>query len=204
MQHHERRTFRQIHNSLILWVIFYGCRESLLTFWYVNVPLTQRRTASKPKAASEQPSISTLASFGIKVRDFAYESKLSPIKTVYCHPRQIQPALVRTTLSMKRQWTESGEDDHFSRSSSQPGTCQKTLKRTSTERLILSTPDSTDIDQTTTFLSRISIHNQIIQTEEKLERTSTDSTIIPSSPYSTDVDSDNDSDTDSHWQFKDY
>ena len=136
-----------------------------------------------------------LASFGIKVRDFAYESKLSLIKTIYCHPRQIQPALVRTTL--KRQWTESGEDNHFSQSSSQPGTCQKTLKRTSTEWLILSTLNSTNINQTTTFLSWISIHNQIIQTKKKLERTSTDSTIIPSSPYSTDVDSDNDSDTDS-------
>ena len=81
---------------------------------------------------------------GIKVRDFAYESKLPPIQPIYRHPRQIQPAVVRTTL--KRQWAESGEDDYFSQSSSQPETSQKKLERTSTEPAILPTLDSTDID----------------------------------------------------------
>jgi hypothetical protein len=105
----------------------------------------QQRNISKPikasvKAASEQPSVATLASLGIKVRDFAYESKLPPIPPIYRHPRQIQPAVVRTTL--KRQWAESGEDNYF-QSSSQPETSQKKLERTSTEPAI---PDSTDID----------------------------------------------------------
>ena len=85
-----------------------------------------------------------LASLGIKVRDYAYESKLPPIPPVYRHPRQIQPAVVRTTL--KRQGTESGEDDFFSQSSSQPETSQKRLERTSTEPVILPGPELTDID----------------------------------------------------------
>ena len=81
---------------------------------------------------------------GIKVRDFAYESKLPPIQPIYRHPRQIQPAVVRTTL--KRQWAESGEDDYFSQSSSQPETSQKKLERTSTEPAIPPALDSTAID----------------------------------------------------------
>jgi hypothetical protein len=109
----------------------------------------QQRNVSKPlkasvKAASEQPSVAMLASLGIKVRDFAFESKLPPIQPIYRHPRQIQPAVVRTTL--KRQWVEPGEDDFFSQSSSQPETSQKKLERTSTEPAILFAPDSTDID----------------------------------------------------------
>jgi hypothetical protein len=85
-----------------------------------------------------------LASLGIKVRDYAYESKLPPIPPVYRHPRQIQPAVVRTTL--KRQGTESGENDLFSQSSSQPETSQKKLERTSTEPVILPGPDIDDYE----------------------------------------------------------
>ena len=101
--------------------------------------------ASKPikasvKAASEQPTVGMLASLGIKVRDFAYESKLPPIQPIYRHPRQIQPAVV------KRQWTESGEDHPFSQSSSQPETSQKKLERTATEPAISPAPDLTDVD----------------------------------------------------------
>ena len=108
-------------------------------------PDQQQRNVSKPikasvKAASEQPSVALLASLGIKVRDFAYESKLPPIQPIYRHPRQIQPAVVRNTL--KRQW----EDDVFSQSSSQPESSQKKLERTSTEPAIPPTLDSTDID----------------------------------------------------------
>ena len=111
----------------------------------------QQRNTSKPikasvKAASEQPSVALLASMGIKVRDFAYESKLPPIQPIYRHPRQIQPAVVRTTL--KRQWAESGEDDYFSRSNSQPESSQKKLERTSTEPAIPPVPDIDDYDHT--------------------------------------------------------
>jgi hypothetical protein len=109
----------------------------------------QQRNPSKPikasvKAASEQPTVAMLASLGIKVRDFAYESKLPPIQPIYRHPRQIQPAVVRTAL--KRQWAELGEDDFFSQPSSQPETSQKKLERTSTEPAIPPAHDSTDID----------------------------------------------------------
>ena len=96
------------------------------------------------KTTSEQPSIFMLASLGVKVRDFAFESKLPPLLTIYCHPHQIQPAVVRTTL--KRQWTESGEDNHFSQSSSQVEKSQKILERTPTEPVIPPTPNSPEID----------------------------------------------------------
>ena len=131
--------------------LFLENKEILMTQYVKSSrPDQQERNASKPikasvKAASEQPSAALLASLGIKVRDFAYESKLPPIQPIYRHPRQIQPAVVRTTL--KRQWAESGEDDYFSQSSSQPETSQKKLERTSTEPAIPPVPDSTDIDE---------------------------------------------------------
>ncbi|KAF8640096.1 hypothetical protein AX17_001334 [Amanita inopinata Kibby_2008] len=40
---------------------------------------------------SDQPSVETLERYGIKVRDFAYESTLHPIAPVYFLPKQIQP-----------------------------------------------------------------------------------------------------------------
>lgn len=42
---------------------------------------------------SQQPDAAKLASYGIKVRDFAYESTLPPVKPVHLLPRQIQPGL---------------------------------------------------------------------------------------------------------------
>jgi hypothetical protein len=56
-------------------------------------------SASKPPSSapqvreSQQLDAATLASFGIKVRDFAYESTLPPVKPVHLLPRQIQPGL---------------------------------------------------------------------------------------------------------------
>jgi hypothetical protein len=126
----------------------------------------------------------TLANLGIKVRDFAYESKLPPIPTIYCHPRQIQPAVVKTTL--KRQSTESGEDDYFSQSNSHSETGQKKLERTSTEPVIPPTPDSTDIDSDDyedDYFSQSS--SQPETSRKKLERTSTEPVLI-TPPDSTD------------------
>ena len=53
---------------------------------------------------SQQPDVATLASYGIKVRDFAYESTLPPVKPVHLLPRQIQPGL----RALKR--VRGGED----------------------------------------------------------------------------------------------
>ena len=143
----------------------------------------QQRNASKPikasvKGSSEQPSISRLANLGIKVRDFAYDSKLPPIQTIYCHPRQFQPAVVKTTLEHQR------NDNLFSQSSSHPETSQKKLKRTSTEPVIPPSPDSTDTDSDSDDLfSQSSSHPETIQ--KKLKRTSTEPVILPT-PDSTD------------------
>ena len=166
--------------------------SNYLSRYYVqsSTLVPQQRNASKPikssaKSASEQPSILMLASLGIKVRDFAYESKLPPIRTIYCHPRQIQPAVVRTTL--KPQSSESGRDDYFSQSSSQSEIGRRKLKRTSTEAVLIppTITDSTDVDETQMKLERF--------------RTSTES-FIPSTPESTDIDSDDSTDTDSDSQ----
>jgi hypothetical protein len=158
----------------------------------------QRNNTSKPikasvKAVSKQPSVSTLANLGIIVRDFAYESKLPPIKTIYCHPRQIQPAVMRTTLTPKHQLesTKRGEDNYFSQPSSQPETNPKKLERTSTELVILPTFDPTD-----NYFSRFSSRPET--SRKILERTSTETVLIPPTPASdsdsTDVDSESESD----------
>jgi hypothetical protein len=175
--------------------LFLGYKEIL-----TSRLVLQQRNASKPikasvKVASKQPSVLTLANLGIKVRDFAYESKLPPIQTIYCHPRQIQPAVVKPTL--KRQWTESGEDDYFSQSSSYSETDGRRkfkLERNSTEPLIPpTTPDSnTDIndskdDHEDDYFSQSS--SQPETSRKKLERTSTEP-VIPPTPDSTDIDSD--------------
>ncbi|KAF9441688.1 hypothetical protein P691DRAFT_812194 [Macrolepiota fuliginosa MF-IS2] len=52
-----------------------------------TLALTRRRPP-----LSEQPSVPKLLELGVKVRDFAYESTLPPIPTVYLQPRQIQPS----------------------------------------------------------------------------------------------------------------
>lgn len=53
-----------------------------------GIPIMRRRLLR-----SEQPSVSKLAELGVKVRDFAYESTLPPVPTVYLQPRQIQPSV---------------------------------------------------------------------------------------------------------------
>ena len=110
---------------------------------FVKSSSVPQRNASKPikasvNGSSEQPSILILEKLGVKVKDFAYESNLPPIKTIYCHPRQIQPAVVKTT-NLKHQ-----QKDNFVSQSSSHG--QKKLERTSTEPVIPPTPDSTDTD----------------------------------------------------------
>lgn len=67
------------------------------------------------RPSSQQPTVETLQSLGIKVRDFAYESTLPPIAPIPRVPRQTQP----TARSLKRargNWEEEdGAPSHFSR-----------------------------------------------------------------------------------------
>jgi hypothetical protein len=53
-----------------------------------GIPVLRRRPRQ-----SEQPTVAMLTELGIKVRDFAYESTLPPVPTVYLQPRQIQPSV---------------------------------------------------------------------------------------------------------------
>ena len=181
--------------------VFYGCCESLLLMGYNEFLMSQfvkssrvvnvlQRNASKPikssvNGSSEQPSILTLEILGIKVRDFVYKSKLPPIQTLYCHPRQIQPAVVRATLKHQQ------DDDPFSQPSSHPETSQKRLERTSTEPVIPPTPDSTDIDEGN--FSQSSSQRETSRKKLPMERTSTAPAIpLTPTPNSTDTDSDSD------------
>jgi len=50
-----------------------------------------------------QPTAAQLAMLGIKVRDFAHERTLPPVRTVYRQPRQIQPSVPR---QLRREDTE--------------------------------------------------------------------------------------------------
>lgn len=53
-----------------------------------GIPVLRRRLRQ-----SEQPTVAMLGQLGVKVRDFAYESTLPPVPTVYLQPRQIQPSV---------------------------------------------------------------------------------------------------------------
>jgi hypothetical protein len=60
----------------------------------LNAGSTAKPSSTAAQAReSQQPDVATLASYGIKVRDFAYESTLPPVKPVHLLPRQIQPGL---------------------------------------------------------------------------------------------------------------
>ena len=85
--------------------------------------------APLPILRNEQPSIEKLAKFGVKVRDFAYESTLPPVRTIYRHPRQVQPSVPR---QIQREDTEP-EDGRLSQSQSQPQGISQSVKRTLTE-----------------------------------------------------------------------
>ncbi|KAG9317364.1 hypothetical protein JVU11DRAFT_1563 [Chiua virens] len=72
---------------------------------------SQAPASSGPSASSQQPSPERLKSFGIKVRDFAYESTLPAIRPVSCSlplarvPRQRQPAVAPRALKRsQRDW----------------------------------------------------------------------------------------------------
>jgi hypothetical protein len=66
------------------------------------------------RPSSQQPTVETLQSLGIKVRDFAYESTLPPIAPVPRVPRQTQPS-ARSLKRTRGDWEE--EDGALSHSS---------------------------------------------------------------------------------------
>lgn len=65
------------------------------------------RPRSRFASKRDQPTIAQLEGFGVKVRDFAYESTLPPVRTVYRQPRQIQPSVPRP---LHREDTEPLDD----------------------------------------------------------------------------------------------
>jgi hypothetical protein len=72
-----------------------------------TAPLQDNVTTTAQSAQSTQPLPSTLALYGIKVRDFAYESTLPPVATVPRVPRQVQPG----PRLLKRTRTDCDESD---------------------------------------------------------------------------------------------
>jgi len=80
--------------------------------------------SKKPQSrvGNQQPSTVDLKKLGIKVRDFAYEKTLPPVRTVHLH-RQVLPGVARQTIA--RQKTE----EDASQSQSQP----RMVDRTPTE-----------------------------------------------------------------------
>ncbi|CAA7260070.1 unnamed protein product [Cyclocybe aegerita] len=86
----------------------------------------------KQKPDREKPSEEQLAKLGVKVRDFAYESKLPPVRTIYLQPRQVQPSAPQ---GLQREDTE--EDESFSQSQG-----VRSLERTNTEPTVAAAPPS--------------------------------------------------------------
>ncbi|TFK68200.1 hypothetical protein BDN72DRAFT_689464 [Pluteus cervinus] len=70
-------------------------------------PSSQMRPPSQQSRRSDQPTSELLATYGVKVRDFAYESVLPPITPYNLHKRQIQPGL----RPLKRQREEDVQDE---------------------------------------------------------------------------------------------
>lgn len=71
---------------------------------------SQAPSNARQTRVSQQPSPEYLASLGIKVRDFAYESKLPPIIPVPRIPRQVQPEPLPKTQYLT-QWDQGGSQD---------------------------------------------------------------------------------------------
>ncbi|KAJ3509254.1 hypothetical protein NLJ89_g5319 [Agrocybe chaxingu] len=86
----------------------------------------------KQKPDREKPSEGQLAKLGVKVRDFAYESKLPPVRTIYLQPRQVQPSAPQ---GLQRQDTE--ENESFLQSQG-----ARPLERTNTEPAAAAAPPS--------------------------------------------------------------
>jgi hypothetical protein len=97
-------------------------------------PLSRANAAiisKKPQSrvGNQQPSTADLKKLGIKVRDFAYEKTLPPVRTIHLH-RQVLPGVARQTIA--RQKTE----EDASQSQSQP----RMVDRTPTEPSLTPVP----------------------------------------------------------------
>jgi len=90
--------------------------------------------SKKPQSrvGNQQPSSADLKKLGIKVRDFAYEKTLPPVRTVHLH-RQVLPGVARQTIT--RQKTEE-DASQSQRSQNQ----SKMVDRTPTEPSLTPVP----------------------------------------------------------------
>ncbi|KIJ69958.1 hypothetical protein HYDPIDRAFT_104630 [Hydnomerulius pinastri MD-312] len=116
---------------------------------------------SSAQTSSQQPSPEFLASLGIKVRDFAYESTLPAITPVPRFPRQVQPA-PRPLKRSRREWDGEAEEPLSSGSVYAPSGSQSLSTRTppkksrSLERKATEPIEKAEIQHTRT-LERIAI-----------------------------------------------
>lgn len=92
----------------------------------------QALSKARQSRMSQQPSPEFLASLGIKVRDFAYESRLPPINPVPRIPRQVQPEPLPKKQTLTH-WNEGAGQDQGGSSQSQSHS--QRLERKATEPL---------------------------------------------------------------------
>lgn len=93
---------------------------------------SQALSKARQSRMSQQPSPEFLASLGIKVRDFAYESTLPPINPVPRIPRQVQPEPLPKKQTLTH-WNEGASQDQGGSSQSQSHS--QRLERKATEPL---------------------------------------------------------------------
>ena len=91
---------------------------------YASTKLSQPRRDHQPTAAE-------LASIRIKVKDFAYQNDLPPVRTIYRQRKQIQPSVFQ---QIHREDTEPL--DGISDSSQQSLCNRESLHRTTTEPVL--------------------------------------------------------------------
>jgi hypothetical protein len=99
-----------------------------------------------------QPTAAELAGLGIKVKDFAYESTLQPVRTVYRQPKQIQPHFQQLHREDTEPLIEISQNQFKSESDSQDR--GRVLCRTDTEAILEETIGSLVTREFGGFLER--------------------------------------------------
>ena len=111
---------------------------------------------------SQQPSPEYLASLGIKVRDFAYESTLPPIIPVPRIPRQVQPEPLPRKYNVRGWEDESSQQGESSSRSAKPSS--QRLERKATEPLDMESLDYAQALGQVSFRKMHPLTRPVIQT----------------------------------------
>jgi hypothetical protein len=113
-------------------------------------PLKPTSNAPSQQPTNTQPTASMLASMGIKVRDFAYESTLPPLASVPRVPRQVQPCPRPMLKRIRRDHGETFVERSHSQVEPGPSNGEGSKKAKVLERTVTEPANEIDEYSTTT------------------------------------------------------